>query len=182
MTAVKRAEILRAEDQYRQARHDALSVQGEARVKVTVEELFKEILRQCEEVNASGHQQIRCAMGGERPRECVLTDGNVGMIVFWQDDRSPTELGFLVAREFNDKLNLPSDSRSAVYFRVPEQVCEGRYKPELSRSLELGWQDPGTSGFLSSTDLATRCLLKFLDLIERRNSGKMPPRKRRHVI
>jgi hypothetical protein len=173
MTPLKRAEVQKADDEYRKARQYALSPSGEAGVEAQVEELIREILKQCEAVNAAGNQQISFGAFKEDLRECVMTDGNVSMSIFWQNERTLSKLGYIAVSEYNDRLTLPTEARRQVYARQPQRVGERRYKPDLSRSLDIGWEEPDTKEFLSSKALAEKCVIAFMDLVEKRNSGRL---------
>jgi hypothetical protein len=53
-------------------------------------------------------------------------------------------------------------------------VPEHKFEPELSRRREYGSKTKGSStDFITSAALAEKCVIKFVDLIERYNSGKV---------
>ena len=56
----------------------------------------------------------------------------------------------------------------------PERISESQYEPELSRSRDLGWKPKNhPDKFLSSASLAEKCVIQFVDLIDRYNAGKI---------
>jgi hypothetical protein len=53
-------------------------------------------------------------------------------------------------------------------------VSETKYDPDLSRALEYGWKSQrGLKNFLSSKELASQCIIQFLDLADRDRDGKV---------
>jgi hypothetical protein len=164
MTPVRRAEIQKNENSYRHARSRAISAAGEPEIREKITELMRELGRRCDDVNASGHLQIRHGQFEERIWEYVLTNGRVSMCVFWQSERTMTEIGYVAVAEFNQKLRVPGDPPIAVHLGEPKRGRFTRYKPDLSRANEVGWQDPSTKDFTSSKDLAAKCLIAFIEL------------------
>ena len=59
ITPAKRAQILKAEDEYRLDRAQMNSNEGIRAVNERVRELFEEIEKQCSEINSVGHTQLR---------------------------------------------------------------------------------------------------------------------------
>jgi hypothetical protein len=56
----------------------------------------------------------------------------------------------------------------------PEAIGESKYDADISRAFEYGWTPrQGQKNFLSSKDLATECVVQFLDLINRDRDGKV---------
>ncbi len=109
MTPVRRAEIQKNEDSYQHARSRAISAAGEPEIREKITELMRELGRQCDDVNASGHLEIRHGQF-ERPIwEYVMTNGHLSMCVFWQSERTMTEIGYVTVAEFNQKLRVPGD-------------------------------------------------------------------------
>ena len=53
-------------------------------------------------------------------------------------------------------------------------VSETKCDPDLSRALEYGWKSlRGLMTFLSSKELASQCIIQFLDLVDRDRDGKV---------
>lgn len=178
LTPLKRAEILKAEDDYRRAKSHMNSGEGLALIQRKVSELFQEIEIQCVAVNASGHVQIRYETTfKERSshQSCILTDDQVGMIILWHQQYSNTlDNSQFSVREFIGGLILNSELDRKMYFDQPQLVGETKYEPELSRSREYGWKKKmdHRPDFITSSSLAEKCVIQFLDLVERYNSGR----------
>ena len=63
---------------------------------------------------------------------------------------------------------------SRMYLRPPDQIAKAEYEPELSRAREYGWKQHGKSTeFISSSALAAKCVLQFVDLVDRFESGEV---------
>lgn len=178
LTPAKRAQILKAEDDYRWDKSAMNSQEGISKIASKVLELFQEIEKQCCEINGLGHLQIRYeATFQERnaSQSCILTDDQVSMIVLWHQPWSNTlDKSGLLVREFNDRWLFNSERGRLMQMRQPEQIGETKYEPELSRSREYGWKKVSRSTeFITSLALAESCLIQFMDLVERNNGGKV---------
>lgn len=178
MTPLKRAVKLEADDLYRRDKSAMGSSQGIELIVGKVKELHDEIGVQCDAVNGRGHLEIRCESKfelGSAHQSCQLTDNRVGMNVLWHQQYSNLlDNSGLAILEFNGRILLPSEIGRLMLWQEPEQVGKKKYEPELSRSRELGWKPAGSSNeFISSKELAEKCVLQFLDLMERAKSGKM---------
>ncbi|HTF65881.1 MAG TPA: hypothetical protein VK638_24640 [Edaphobacter sp.] len=178
MTAAKRAGILKAEDSYRWAKSEMNSSQGLDKISLQVKEMFIEIERQCEEVNAASHLQLEFEtqyVPGNAHQVCILRNDRVGMIVIWRQTNSNTLEGSgLFVQEFNGRMLFNSEIGRLMQLKRPDQVAEHKYEPELSRCREYGWKVKGSSTeFITSVAFAEKCVIQFVDLIERYNSGKV---------
>jgi hypothetical protein len=178
MTPAKRAEILKAEDSYRWDKSQMNSSQGLEKISLKVKELFVEIERHCAEVNAASHLQIEHETQyapGNSHQACILRNDRIGMIVIWrQPYGNILEGSGLFVQEFNGRMLFSSEVGRLMQLKSPDQVAEHKYEPELSRSREYGWKVKGQSSeFITSTALAQKCVIQFVDLIERYNSGKV---------
>lgn len=176
LTPARKAELLRAEEDYQRARRSIYSSDGLMQVFESVKFLFAEIQRQCEEINAAGHVRIEHQtklLYGDIDQTCMLGEHGVGMVILWLQRYSNTmdDTTALYVREFNQNLIVPEG-----FMRVqqPEMIGETKYEPELSRAREHGWKaQTGKGNFISTSDLASRLLLQFLDMIERDRTGKI---------
>lgn len=178
VTPRKRAELLEADNLYRGDKARMNSHEGLAKILENVEALFKEIEKQCDDVNGRGHLQIRYETEfRERNayQSCILTDGRVGMIVIWhQQYGNLLDNSGLSIQEYNGRLIFNSEMGRHGCLRPPDRIVETEYEPELSRAREYGWKQHGKSTeFISSSALATRCVLQFMDLVDRFASGKI---------
>ena len=57
----------------------------------------------------------------------------------------------------------------------PRKIRETKYDPELSRSRQYGWKKRGAAqDFITSHELADKCVLEFLQLVDDDAAGKLP--------
>ena len=178
MTPAKRAEILQAENEYRSAKWQMSSSEGLGKTRKKIRELFDEIARHCSELNPNNNLSVETEIDfreGTAQLTIVLRNENVSMIVAWkQPYTNSLENSGLYIHEYNGRLIFNSELDRLMYMTRPDQIGETKYEPELSRSCEYGWTHVGQSaGFLSSSALAEKCVIQFLDLIERYNAGKV---------
>jgi hypothetical protein len=142
-----------------------------------VKKVFNEIEKHCEDVNGRGHLQIRYETDfTERSarQSCILTNGHVGMTVVWQQQYSNLlDNSGLFVREFNSGLIFNSEVGRRAYATPPDMIAETEYEPELSRAREYGWKQNGKSEFVSSSAFAEKCVLQFIDLVDRFARGEV---------
>jgi hypothetical protein len=175
LTPARKAELNRAEEDYRRAIAFMSSQDGMARIFSKLKELFEEIRMQCDLVNAGGHAEIEYQIKlqeGDVEQVFTLSGPRVGLLVIWfQPIRNSLDSSFLGVREFNEKMIIPVGN-----FRIqqPDIVNEMKYDPDLSRAFEYGWKPQrGQKKFLSSKELARQCVIQFLDLVDRDLDGKV---------
>jgi TIR domain len=177
MTAVKRAELFKEEELFRRDKSRLNSEEGVAAISRSVAELFAEIEKQCADIKGQALMQIRCGSDfSDRSslQSCTVTDGRVGLLVVWRQQYINTLDGSgLFVREFHGGLILPSEARDRMYVNEPRQLSETKYSSELSRARQHGWSERGEGPFLSSTSLAEQCVIRFVDLANRRADGKL---------
>ena len=171
LTPSRKAEFINAEQEYQWARDGIRSHEGIRSVLNEVTTLLQEIHRYCAEISAQGHLEIECEVNGKQA--CILRHDRVGMIVIWQQmyGNSLDNSGLSVD-EYNGRLCFNSDQ--GVHIHIPQKPIKStRYEPDLSRSREYGWRLAGKStDIIPSQALAEKCLLQFMDLIERARDGK----------
>jgi hypothetical protein len=175
LTPLKKAEMNRSDEEYRRAKSYMSSDEGMAQIFSKVKELFEEIYQQCEEVNQAGHDHIEYRVHlKEREIEqvCTLAGPRVGMVVVWfQRISNSLDKAFLGVREFNENMIIPPGH---MRMNNPEIIRDTRYDADISRALEYGWTlQRGDKGFISSKELASKCVIDFLDLMNRDASGKI---------
>jgi hypothetical protein len=175
LTPARKAELNRAEEDYRRARAFMSSQDGMAKIFSKVEELFEEIRTQCDKVNAGGNANIEYRIKlqqGEKQQIFTLSGPRVGLLVIWfQPYSNLLDDSLLGVREFNEKMIIPVGH---VHWQQPELVNETKYAPDISRALEYGWKPQrGLNKFLSSKELASQCVIQFLDLVDRDRDGKV---------
>ncbi|MGB6689028.1 MAG: hypothetical protein WBE76_14430 [Terracidiphilus sp.] len=180
LTPLRKAELNRTEEDYRRAKSYMSSSEGLTKIFLKVKELFEEICRQCDEVNAAGPPQIRYQVQlkeGIIEQICTLAGPRVGMLVIWfQRFGNSLDNALLGVREFNKNMIIPPGN---IRMDQPEMVSETKYDPDLSRALEYGWKPQrGQKGFISSKELASQCVIQFLDLMNRDAEGKVRRKSR----
>ena len=175
LTPARKAELLKIEEEFRRDKAGMSSVEGTALIFGKVQELFAEICRQCDEANSTSHLQIRYSTSikqGNVEQICTICEGRVSLVVNWcQWSFNSLDNAFLAVREFNECLLIPPGH---MHIQKPELIGEKKFSPDLSSAREYGWQiKSGSGGFISSKDLASKCVLQFLDLIERDAKGRL---------
>jgi len=176
LTPIRKAELTRAEGEYQRARKCMSSEEGRTQIFSRVKELFDEICKHCDDVNAGGHAHIEYQVhlqDSEVDQICTLDGPRVGMIVIWHQRFSNTlDQAFLGVREFSENMIIPV---GYIRYEQPDMVGETKYDPEMSRAREYGWKSrDGKDRFLSSKELASQCVIQFLDLVSRDAAGKVP--------
>jgi hypothetical protein len=178
LTPTRKAELLKAEDDFRRNKAGMLS--STAPIFKEVEALFVEIRKQCDDVNAESQFNIQYSVNvrqGIVDQTCIIGQDHVSMSIIWyQPYGNSFEHASLVIREFDQQLIIPP---GYIHWHKPEMLKETKHSPDVSRTLEYGWQlKQGHESFISTKDLATRVVLQFLELIERDRSGKINRKQR----
>jgi hypothetical protein len=175
LTPARKAELLRLEEEFRHDKNKLSSSDGIAKIQDNVKELFEEIRKQSEEVNSAGHFNIQCSIRlepGNQQQICTLGEYRVGMSIIWLQRYGNTlDDSALIVREFNQNLIIPPGH---IHIQQPQMIWEAKYAPDLSRARENGWQmKQEREAFTSTKDLASKCVIQFLDLVERDRTGKV---------
>jgi hypothetical protein len=178
MTPTRRAELLEAEDEFRRQKSMINSAAGIDAVLDQVSALFEAIHEHCQKINATSKTRIRHGMDfrkGQILQRCTMTDGHVTLNVTWEQiyGNILTSAG-LFTIELNGGLPVPGEAQM-IYLHEPKKLKVTQYEPDLSRALHCGWKKSGTEDFISTSDLASACVIQFLDLVEGRSSGKLKP-------
>ena len=180
LTAIKRAELFEAEKLFLLDKSRMSSVEGMKTIVSKVGDLFRHVEKRCADINAQGFLQVRCGKNFQERnaiQSCGMTDGQVGLMVTWQQRWCNTLDGSsLIVREFNGGLILPNEEGQRIYLMPPERLNETKYSPDLSFAREYGWRQDGFPEFLSSSALAERCVIEFLDLASRYARGEIKSR------
>jgi TIR domain-containing protein len=176
LTAMKSAEIYQANEAFRRDKRSMNSEKGMKAILETVAELLQHIQQKCADINTQGYLQIKCGTDfNERQvnQLCVMTNGQVGLKVTWHQPYANTlDKGVLLIHEFATALILPAETQ-LTYYDQPRQIGEAKYLPDLSLTRDYGWrQDADESEFVSSTTLAEQIVMLFVDLANRKASGK----------
>ncbi len=111
LTPLRKAELNRAEEDYRRAKSYMSSSDGITMISLKVKELFEEISKHCDEVNAGGDAHIECRVHlqeGTIEQVCTLAGPRVGMLVIWyQPYGKLLKDAVLGIREFNENMIIP---------------------------------------------------------------------------
>jgi hypothetical protein len=177
ITPLKRADLLEQESLYIADRQQMDSEEGRTLIAQKISELFTEVETHCAEINQNinwirvGYErwQFRAAT-----RSCVLTDNSVSLILLWEQPIINGLKGCsLKLSEYNRRMQLPGEA-SLRLLTQPKRLRETIFLPELSRGREYGWiQRDNPSQFLSSSTLADKCVIQFLDLVSRDRRGEV---------
>jgi hypothetical protein len=180
LTPMKRAEIYKADEQFRRDKSRMNSMEGMKAIVNSVAELFRHIEKHCADISAQGPLQIRCGADfkeGNAQQFCNMTDGRVGMVVAWNQRYSNTlDNSSLVVSEYNGTLMLPGEMGQRMYIEQPQRLSQTKYSPDLSLAREYGWRQGNATEFLSSSALAERCVIQFVDLVNRYDRGEVRSR------
>ena len=180
LTPAKRAEIFKAEELFRRDKARMNTAEGIEKILESVAELFRQIETQCADVNAQGFLQIRCETSFKERNQvqsCTMTDGRVSMVVAWnQLYTNVLDHSSLMVSEYNAGLILPSEMGQRMYVDQPQKIQQTKYSPDLSLAREYGWAQDSATEFLSSAALAEKCVIRFLDLVNRDARGEIKRR------
>lgn len=172
LTPLKRAQMLKAEQDFRRAKERMHTQEGIEAILNSVYQLFTEIKRQCDELNSQVLIQIRCGIEFQERSQlqsCGITDGQVSLSVNWnQLYTNSLDHSGLVVREFEGGFTPPG---AYVVVNPPREVRKTTYSPDLSLAREYGWKKDGGNEFLSSTALAELCVIQLMDLADRHAAG-----------
>jgi hypothetical protein len=164
LTPVELAKIQGNEQAFKRQRDEALF--NERALQEKIRELKDEIKRECEEVNAISEWRMSHGEFDTDLKEYVITEGRVSASIYWKHERAPSGLGYVMFVEYKNRLRVPGEPHITVpgtrELKKFREIC---YFPELSQSLELGWIEARTKTFLSSKELATKCVADFVKLV-----------------
>lgn len=174
LTPLKKAQLLKVAENLDFERSKVGTSEGIRKVFDKVIELFQEIQRHCEEINAQGTMEIDCRSSitpGDVYQTCALRRDRIGMAVMWrQQERTSLNNSALIVQEFIGGLPAPGQS---VHIEAPEILDEKRYAALVSYTFEYGWTHSDVNSFVSSMTLAEQLVSQFIDLVGRANSGEL---------
>jgi|SRR6267142_703162 len=177
LTAMKRAEIFKAEELFRRDKSRMNSAEGIEAILNSVGELFRHIENRCTEINAQRFLHIRCSADFRERNAtqiCCMTDGRVGMVVAWSQPYSNVlDNSSLRVSEYKGGLILPNEMGQRMYLAQPEKLQETEYLPDLSLAREYGWRHDTATEFFSAYALAEECVIHFVDLVNRCARGEL---------
>jgi hypothetical protein len=173
LTPLKKADQLRAEEMYQRARSRMNSDEGLQRIHEEVATLIRRVESQVGELKSHGHAGLECE--ANQSEHVILRHQKVGMIIRWRQRwTNSLEDSGLFVEEYNSRLLFNSELGSQMYFRRPEIIQTHQFNPDISRGFAYGWKAAkGANDFISTESLADRCLIKFIDLIERDIKGQV---------
>jgi hypothetical protein len=178
MTPRKRAEMLKAEEQFQLDKARMNSENGIKEVHRSIDMLFQEIKRQCSDIKNGGMANIYCGIDsneGQITQMCMISTGTASIGVVWNqlfgNDLKDAEL---TIREFKGRVSLSMDVSHHTFRDVPfRELAERSYSPDLSPAREYGWKQKGTSEFVSSPALAEQCVMKLMELATLSAKGQL---------
>jgi hypothetical protein len=171
-TPESQAEILKRQEDLQYERSKMRTSEGMKTIFSKVRELFDEIEAHCEKINHQQHMEImhgRHLKERETLQTCNITDGRVGLSVFWRQRSNSLDNALLTIREVNGNLF----SGDAVHVELPQMLTEDHYLPDVSPAYEYGWRPAEGTEFISSPALAAQCVSRFIDLVARYNRGEI---------
>jgi hypothetical protein len=171
MTPIKKAEQLKDEALYQADRSRMHWDDGVEKSLDKLEELIREMVRHCDEVNGSGAIKIEYEI---HPRlACVLRHDQLGMIVRWnQQHEGSVQKGGLCVEEYNSRLFFNNELGNRVIVRPPNRTKQTLYDTDLSRAREYGWKSKRNPEFIASATLAENLVMHFMDMIAKSRSGR----------
>lgn len=148
------------------------SPEGVQAVRQEVADLFARITNKVEEIKSSTSIQIKA---GSDNHQYVVKDERISVSVIWRLGRSNSlEHSSIAVWEYNSPIKLPG--QDGLYLIRPVRIKEHQYLPEYSDGQGWCWKDESKPNeFLSSIELADRCVSFFLKLAELVASGQLEP-------
>lgn len=171
MTASRRAAIYAEDVKYNKDRKELLDAfEGMENVKREVTVIFAEIERLCEEIKKNNGISIGVSTRESPVLLCVLTDNRISLALSWyQAISNSAKDAMLRLGKFNANIN-----NQWIVGAKPSMIGETRLLPELSRARAYCWVDESKKTVhLSATEVANKCVMKFLDLAKRADQGEI---------
>ena len=149
MTALKRAELLRKEEEYRAARNSIEWHPGITAVQAEAKRLLDTVKSKCDETTEAGHVDLHCELDLRQlpgALGCIITNREVSLAAWWNQSYSNTlrEGAALHMREFNGPLLLPSEAGKMymiepklLFQQVPRRVEPRTIPPPASSCWRL---------------------------------------------
>jgi hypothetical protein len=169
VSAVRRAEIFKHDQEYAQDRRQLRSAAGRTQVQKETAELFRIIERLCGEISATGAAAVQTET---IQNECHLRNDKVSMVVTliqtYSDSLSDTHSEFeLMSRSFSKRLAFRGENLMYMNGK-PRITAETAYVPDLDRARRFQWTDKNNpSRFMTSEELANILLIQFVELFEK---------------
>jgi hypothetical protein len=175
LTAIKRAEIYRADELFRCEKEQLKTIQAWPMIRDTITRLFHEIESRCKEISSKEFLRLRYSTRLEDTSRSglslIMTDDLVGIIINWyQPYLNVIDKSHLSVNEYNIGLILHDELSHRRYLTPPESMTETQYFPDLSIAREYGWRRNGTSEFISAGALAEQLVIRLLELATQKNN------------
>jgi hypothetical protein len=179
MSPAKRAELLMADEEYRR---ELSSIRAEDATE-SARELFAAIKAQCDALQQTHDLGIECGISfvdRAADKSCLLRSSTMTLQVVW----SQPYLGHLkdaqlIIRELNGRMLLPGEGFHI--FVELDEIKKTHYLPHLSRTLEHGWKPAPSEDFTSNNVLAEHIVIRMMELMDARSSGKLKEPQPRHA-
>ena len=173
MTPRRRAEMLKAEEQYLLDKARMNSETGVKEMLRSVDVLFQEIKRHCSDL---GMSEIYCGIDSREAnkfRMCAISTGQVSISIVWNHQYdNDLEGAELTVRKIKGRLILPNDASPFVYRATGfREISETTYRPDLSVEREYGWKRERPTDFKSSPVLAEYLVMQLMELASRNAQG-----------
>jgi len=162
LTPAKRAEQYRLEADYARDRSKLRSPDSNQIVSQYVAELFEAVQRLCAEVTVAQNIPVECSKDA---LQCHLRS-RASLVVSLRCSYSACEL---MVREFDKRLPMGNEQHLYYPDGDPKVLRESKYLPDLNRAREFGWTEYEGAPFLSSSSLADRIVIQFIDLLDKVN-------------
>lgn len=107
----------------------------------------------------------------------VVTTRRVSLVVHWRPSYTNTlEHSLLLVREFNGRVLLPQQRGKFITFGEPELLAEHEFDPDLTVDQGWCWRSRFTPEcHFTSTEVAEFFMELFLKLVDRADTGDIPP-------
>ena len=158
---------------YRADKANMNSSAGVVAILGQVSKILESINAHCEDPSVKEH--LGDFRREKTDRSFILTTNYIGMIIRWDQqyanvvDKNST----LTVEEYDSRLLLTAELGRSVQPRRPQRLRQTKYQPDLSPAGEHGWNEEGSSEFLSSDALAERCVIQFIDIMDRQAKGEV---------
>lgn len=166
------AELLRVQLDLQLEKSTMRTSKGIKTIFAKVGELFDQIETHCEKINHQQNMEIihgRHLKEGETIQTCNISDGRVGLSVFWRQRSNSLDDALLTIREVSGSLF----STGGVHVETPQALAQDHYLPDVSPAFDYGWRPVEGTEFISSSALAAKCVSQFINLVARYNNGEI---------
>lgn len=166
--------------------HD-LEARANRRRLLTSQEGVREATKQAEKVHGeirglvekiqTDSAGLKLEAGSDDDDMTVITTGRVSLVVYWRPSYTNTlEHSPLLVREFNGRVLRPQQRGKCITFGEPELLTEHEFDPDLTADQGWCWHSRFTpERHFTSSEVAAFCMELFLKLVDRADTGDIPP-------